>query len=82
MAAMPVITLKVSPETASRLERMAAQRRTSKSAVVREALEEKLRESAAEPSLHDLMKGSLGIVDSGVPDLGHNPKHLQGFGRR
>ena len=33
------------------------------------------------PSLHDLMKDSCGVVDSGVSDLGSNPKHLKGFGR-
>lgn len=35
----------------------------------------------ARPSLHDLMKDSRGVVDSGVSDLGSNPKHLKGFGR-
>jgi hypothetical protein len=29
----------------------------------------------------ELMKRARGIVDSGVPDLGSNPKHLKGFGR-
>ena len=33
------------------------------------------------PGLHDLMKDSCGVVDSGVSDLGSNPKHLKGFGR-
>jgi len=33
------------------------------------------------PSLADLMKGGCGIVDSGVPDLASNKKHLAGFGR-
>ena len=35
----------------------------------------------ARPSLHDLMKNSCGVVDSGVPDLASNPKRLKGFGR-
>ncbi len=35
----------------------------------------------ARPSLHDLMKDSCGVVDSGVSDLGSSPKHLKGFGR-
>ena len=35
----------------------------------------------ARPTLHDLMQESRGIVDSGVPDRGSNPKHLKGFGR-
>ena len=32
-------------------------------------------------SLSELMKGARGIVDSGVPDLASNPKHLKDFGR-
>lgn len=35
----------------------------------------------AKPRLSDLMKGSRGVVDSGIPDLGSNPGHLKGFGR-
>jgi predicted component of type VI protein secretion system len=33
------------------------------------------------PSLARLMKRAAGIVDSGIPDLGSNPKHLANFGR-
>ena len=33
------------------------------------------------PSLGELMKEARGAVDSGVPDLASNPKHLKGFGR-
>ena len=33
------------------------------------------------PSLFELMKDGCGIVDSGVPDLASNKKHLAGFGR-
>ena len=33
------------------------------------------------PSLAGLMKRARGAVDSGVPDLGSNPRHLAGFGR-
>ena len=36
---------------------------------------------ARKPSLHDLMKDGCGIVDSGVPDLASNKKHMEGFGR-
>lgn len=35
----------------------------------------------ARPTLHDLMKNARGVVDSGIPDLGSNPKHLKDFGR-
>jgi predicted component of type VI protein secretion system len=37
--------------------------------------------SAARPNLSELMKAARGVVDSGVPDLASNPKHLKGFGR-
>lgn len=33
------------------------------------------------PSLHDRMKDLCGIVDSGIPDLATNKKHMEGFGR-
>ena len=34
-----------------------------------------------QPSLEELMAPARGVVDSGVPDLASNPKHLKGFGR-
>jgi predicted transcriptional regulator len=74
------LTLKVSTTTSARLDRLAARRRTTKSAIMREALDEKLRSSANEPSVYDLMKASVGSIDSGLRDLGHNPAHLKGFG--
>ena len=79
---MQTLTLKLSTDTAARLERMATRRRTTKSAVMREALEEKLRGSANEPTVYDLMKTSIGALDSGIRDLGHNPEHMKGFGLR
>lgn len=33
------------------------------------------------PSLAGLMQSARGAIDSGVPDLGSNPEHLEGFGR-
>jgi len=77
---MQTLTLKLSADTAARLGRMAARRRTTKSAVMREALEEKLLAGVDEPSVYDLMKASVGSIDSGIRDLGHNPIHLKGFG--
>ena len=32
-------------------------------------------------TVYDLMKESIGIVDSGKSDLASNPKHLRGLGR-
>lgn len=33
------------------------------------------------PTVHDLIKDNIGIVNSGIPDLASNPKHLEGLGR-
>jgi hypothetical protein len=33
------------------------------------------------PDLAGLMQHALGVVESGVPDLGSNADHLDGFGR-
>ena len=39
------------------------------------------RTTRRHPSLAALMKRARGSIDSGVSDLGSNPKHLAGFGR-
>jgi hypothetical protein len=39
------------------------------------------RKTRRHPSLAGLMKRARGAIDSGVPDLASNPKHLAGFGR-
>jgi hypothetical protein len=39
------------------------------------------RQTRRHPTLAELMKPACGILDSEVPDLGSNAKHLDGFGR-
>ena len=39
------------------------------------------RKTRRHPSLAELTKHSRGMIDSGIPDLASNPKHLVGFGR-
>ena len=39
------------------------------------------RKTRRPPSLAELTKRARGMIDSGVPDLASNPKHLTGFGR-
>jgi hypothetical protein len=39
------------------------------------------RKARRPSSLVRLMKRARGVVDSGVPDLGSNPRHFEGFGR-
>jgi hypothetical protein len=39
------------------------------------------RKTRRQPDLAALMKRARGSVNSGVPDLASNPRHLEGFGR-
>jgi predicted component of type VI protein secretion system len=39
------------------------------------------RPKSRRPSLASLMKGARGVVDSGVPDLASDSRHLADFGR-
>jgi hypothetical protein len=39
------------------------------------------REASAHPSLAELVRGAMGVVDSGIPDLGSNDAHLADLGR-
>jgi hypothetical protein len=39
------------------------------------------RKARRPQSLSELTKRARGVVNSGVPDLASNPKHLAGFGR-
>lgn len=55
---------------------------------LRELVEEGLRlviqsprNRVTRPTLRELMQKACGVVDSGIPDLASNPKHLAGFGR-
>jgi hypothetical protein len=55
----------------------------SPSAIVRKALEEHVRGRTPGESAYDLAKrlGILGSAKKGLPDLGTNPKHMEGLGR-
>lgn len=55
---------------------------------VKDLVEEGLRRVLAapkpmrdRPSMAELIKDVCGMVDSGIPDLASNPKHMEGFGR-
>jgi hypothetical protein len=39
------------------------------------------RKTRGRPTLAGLMKHTRGVIDSGIPDLASNPRHLTGFGR-
>ncbi len=78
---MTTITCKVSEKLNAHLEALARRRCTSKSAILREALENKTKASArsAAPSAYDLVKHLCGSL-RGPKDLSTNPRHLRGFG--
>jgi len=61
----------------------ARQRGTTKSAILRAALDEYLaRQAEPHPeSVAALAKDLIGIASGGPPDLSYNKKHMEGFGR-
>ncbi|HEY2574399.1 MAG TPA: ribbon-helix-helix protein, CopG family [Verrucomicrobiaceae bacterium] len=80
---MRTISLKLPDALLSLLERESRERRASKSALVRAALE---RELSAPPlkgkaSCYDLARDLAGVVKRLPKDLATNPKNLEGFGR-
>ena len=81
----PVKTTVELPDTLYRQAKAEAALRGRK---LKDLVEEGLRlvlqappDTARHPDLGGLMRPALGIVESGVPDLGSNPEHLKGFGR-
>ncbi len=79
---MTTISLKVPDELISRMDAMARAKQTSRSALLREALEEKLKAASrkAPLSLFDQSSDLCGMGSSGIGDLASNLKHMDGFG--
>jgi Arc/MetJ-type ribon-helix-helix transcriptional regulator len=79
---MTTISLKIPDELVARMDAMARAKRTNRSALLREALEEKLKAAARKnpPSLFERSADLCGKGSSGLGDLASNPKHLEGFG--
>ena len=62
----------------------AARRGSTLKELIQEGLRLAIQRSRRPPprrSLAALMKRARGIIDSGIPDLASNPKHLTGLGR-
>ena len=78
---MKTVTLKLPPEIDAALEAVSVRRRTSKSAVLREALEKELARERSRPTVFDLIQDSIGCIESGVDDLATNPGHMEGYGQ-
>jgi len=76
------LSIKVSPDTKARLRAAARARKTSPSALLREALEIVIEGGKSKPSLYELNRDILDSLGPGGPeDLSTNPDHLEGFGR-
>lgn len=81
-ACVMTISLKVPDELLSRMDAMARSQRTSRSTLLREALEEQLKaaDRKTPPSLYEQSADLCGMGSSGLGDLASNPKHLSCFG--
>lgn len=65
----------------AKLTSMAKQRKTTKTAIVRAALEQYLANAEPPPgSVAALAKDLIGCVSGGPPDLSYNKKYLEGLG--
>ncbi len=80
---MSTISLKLPDRLLELLEKESRTRRTTKSSLVREALEKSLspRSRGSEATCYDLARDLAGSVKGLPRDLATNPKHMDGFGR-
>jgi len=78
---MTVVTCKLPKKLAAKLERVAKDERRSKQALLREAIEQRLKTTrpAARISAYDLVKHLIGTLE-GPSDLATNPRYMKGFG--
>jgi Arc/MetJ-type ribon-helix-helix transcriptional regulator len=76
------ISLKLPPHLTKALEKEAKSRRSSKSEIIRDALEKALapQKSKKELSCYDLSRDLVGSVKGAPRDLSVNPKYMEGFG--
>jgi hypothetical protein len=80
--------MKTTVELPDNLYRQAKAEAALRGRKLKDLVEEGLRlvldapaETTRHPNLAGMMKHALGVVESGVPDLGSNSDHLKGFGR-
>jgi predicted DNA-binding protein len=81
---MRTISLKLPDDLLAQLAKTAKARRVTRSSLVRESLEKALHEQprAGAVSCYDLARDLAGTVKGLPRDLAHNPKYMEGFGRR
>jgi len=80
---MSTLSLKLPERLLAHLDRVARERHTTKSAVVRECLEQTLSAPKAdgEASCYDLASDLAGSLKGLPRDLATHPAHMEGFGR-
>lgn len=78
---MNTISLKVPKALNAKLAVTAKRRGASKSAIIREAIEDYFARTASPLSVAELAKELIGCVDGGPPDLSYNKKHMKGYGK-
>ena len=79
---MRTIACKIPEKLAAQLDALARTERRSKSAVVREALENRLKAKRPRGQVtgYDLVKHLCGSIKDGPSDLATNPNYMEGFG--
>ena len=80
---MRTLSIKLPKTLEAKLAAAARRKATSKSVVVREALEAFLSQNGgpAPTSFAALAKDFIGCVDGGPRDLSYGKKHMRGFGK-
>ena len=78
---MTVVSCKLPKKLAAKLERVAKDERRSKQALLREAIEQRLktRRAVGRGSVCDVVKHLIGTLE-GPSDLATNREHMKGFG--
>ena len=78
---MRTVCVKLPEDLERALTKLVKQRRTTRSAVVREAIEAYTRVPKRPLSFTEAAGDLVGCVRGGPRDLSTNPKHMEGFGR-
>lgn len=78
---MQTISLKVPDDLLAQLSKEAKARGLTKSSLVRQSLEQALRQATpGAASCYDLARDLAGAVEGMPKDLTENPKYMKGFG--
>jgi hypothetical protein len=79
---MVTVTVKLPPPLAAQVAAEARHKRTSKSEIIRESLENRFANGNGRrrPTVYELTRHLAGKLKGAPPDLATNKKHMEGFG--